>query len=202
MKGCNSSQTIQAFGCAPLTNRKSFCRTFAATTGKKEEFRDEEGSRLGERAPIPRDSFVAPSNRGLPSPSKLVSPGAGRGNGNISHWRSWKLTSAAATAGPTTYDGKYRGKLPGLAGLLAPNCSREPPDQIDRAVGALLALALDLAVADQAIEPRAGLASIKGADQPRDRGAGYPTWDRSSFKRPMSLCMSCRISFVPQGHGL
>jgi hypothetical protein len=48
-----------------------------------------------------------------------------------------------------------------------------PPEQIDRAVGALLALALDLAVADQAIEPRAGLASIKGADQPRDRGAGY-----------------------------
>jgi hypothetical protein len=40
-------------------------------------------------------------------------------------------------------------------------------EQIDRAVGALLALALDLAVADQAIEPRAGLASIKGADQPR-----------------------------------
>jgi hypothetical protein len=35
MKGSNSSQTIQAFGCAPLTNRKSFCRTFAATTGKK-----------------------------------------------------------------------------------------------------------------------------------------------------------------------
>jgi hypothetical protein len=40
-------------------------------------------------------------------------------------------------------------------------------EQIDRAVGALLALALDLAVADQAIEPRAGLANIKGADQPR-----------------------------------
>jgi hypothetical protein len=40
-----------------------------------------------------------------------------------------------------------------------------PPEQIDRAVGALLALALDLAVADQAIEPRAGLTSIKGADQ-------------------------------------
>lgn len=40
-------------------------------------------------------------------------------------------------------------------------------------MGALLALALDLAVADQAIKPRAGLASIKGADQPRDRGAGY-----------------------------
>jgi hypothetical protein len=35
MKGSNSSQTIQAFGCAPLTNRKSFCRTFAAITGKK-----------------------------------------------------------------------------------------------------------------------------------------------------------------------
>jgi hypothetical protein len=35
MKGSNSSQTIQAFGCAPLTNRKLFCRTFAATTGKK-----------------------------------------------------------------------------------------------------------------------------------------------------------------------
>ena len=51
-----------------------------------------------------------------------------------------------------------------------------PPEQIDRAVGALLALALDLAVADQAIEPRAGLASIKGEDQPRDRGAGYPMW--------------------------
>jgi hypothetical protein len=41
-----------------------------------------------------------------------------------------------------------------------------PPEQIDRAVGALLALALDLPVADQAIEPRASLASIKGADQP------------------------------------
>src|SRR5258705_6055457 len=81
MKGSNSSQTIRAFGCAPLTNRKSFCRTFAATTGKKGEFRDEEGSRLGERAPIPRDSFVAPSSRGLPSPSKLVSPGASRGMG-------------------------------------------------------------------------------------------------------------------------
>src|SRR5258707_12549676 len=38
MKGSNSSQTIQAFGCAPLTNRKSFCRTFAATTGQKGEF--------------------------------------------------------------------------------------------------------------------------------------------------------------------
>jgi len=76
----NHSQTIQAFGCAPLTNRKSFCRTFAATTGER-EFSDEEGSRLGERAPIPRDSFVVPSNRGPPSPSKLVSPGAGRGMG-------------------------------------------------------------------------------------------------------------------------
>src|ERR1700737_3310240 len=43
--------------------------------GQKGEFRDEEGSRLGERAPIPRDSFVVPSNRGLPSPSKLVSLG-------------------------------------------------------------------------------------------------------------------------------
>src|ERR1700680_2999054 len=38
-------------------------------------------SRLGERAPIPRDSFVVPSNCGLPSPSKLFSPGAGRGMG-------------------------------------------------------------------------------------------------------------------------
>ncbi len=77
----NSSQTIQAFGCVPLTNRKSFCRTFAATTGKKGIIRDEQGNRLGERAPIPRDSFVVPSNRGLPSPSKMVSPGAGRGVG-------------------------------------------------------------------------------------------------------------------------
>src|SRR5258706_9185859 len=81
MKGGNSSQTIQAFGCAPLTNRKSFCRTFAATTGKKGSSVDEEGSCLGERAAIPRDSFVAPSSRGLPSPSKLVSPGASRGMG-------------------------------------------------------------------------------------------------------------------------
>src|ERR1700680_1483609 len=80
MKGSNSSQTIQAFGCAPLTNRQLFCRTFAATTGKKGSFREQEGSRLGERAPIPRDSFVVPSNRGLPSPSK-VSPGPGRGMG-------------------------------------------------------------------------------------------------------------------------
>src|ERR1700680_1478183 len=48
--------------------------------GQKGDFRDEEGSRLGERAPIPRDSFVVPSNCGLPSPSK-VSPGPGRGMG-------------------------------------------------------------------------------------------------------------------------
>src|ERR1700687_3523625 len=65
----------------PLTNRKSFCRTLRGDHGQKGEFRDEEGSRLGERSPIPRDSFVAPSSRGLPSPSKLVSPGASRGMG-------------------------------------------------------------------------------------------------------------------------
>jgi hypothetical protein len=47
-----------------------------------------------------------------------------------------------------------------------------PPEQVDRAVGALLALALDFAVAHQAVEPRAGFAVIGSADQPRDRRAG------------------------------
>jgi hypothetical protein len=46
--------------------------------------------------------------------------------------------------------------------LLAPSCSRMPPEQIDRAVGALLALALDLAVADQAIEPARGSCEYQG----------------------------------------
>ena len=49
---------------------------------------------------------------------------------------------------------------------------RKPPEPIDRAVATLLALALDLTVAHQAIEPRASLAIIVGADQPRDRCAG------------------------------
>src|ERR1700687_2490488 len=95
-----------------------------------------------------------------------------RRNGNVSLWRSSKLTSAAATAGPTTYDGKYRGKLPGLADLLAPSCSRKPPEQIDRAVGALLALALDLAVADQAIGVARGSCEYQG------RGSAARPWCR------------------------
>ncbi len=47
-----------------------------------------------------------------------------------------------------------------------------PPEQMDRAVGALLALSFDFAVAYQAVEPRAGFAVIGSADQPRDRRAG------------------------------
>src|SRR5258705_6463872 len=81
MKGSNSSQTIQAFGCAPANESKIVLPHVRGDHGQKGEFRDEEGSRLGERAAIPRDSFVAPSSRGLPSPSKLVSPGASRGMG-------------------------------------------------------------------------------------------------------------------------
>src|SRR5258707_8947803 len=81
MKGSNSSQTIQAFGCAPANESKIVLPHVRGDHGQKGEFRDEEGSRLGERAPIPRDSFVAPSSRGLPSPSQLVSPGASRGQG-------------------------------------------------------------------------------------------------------------------------
>src|SRR5258706_11541787 len=68
MKGSNSSQTIQAFGCAPANESKIVLPHVRGDHGQKGEFRDEEGSRLGERAPIPRDSFVAPSSRGLPSP--------------------------------------------------------------------------------------------------------------------------------------
>src|SRR5258707_13093207 len=110
MKGSNSSQTIQAFGCAPLTNRKSFCRTFAATTGKKgssgmkREAVLENVRRYRAIASLHRQ---AAAFRPLQSWSLLGKPR----NGNVSHWRSSKLTSAAATAGPTTYDGKYRGQL-------------------------------------------------------------------------------------------
>jgi len=53
--------------------------------------------------------------------------------------------------------------------------SQRPAEQIDRAVSALPTLAFDLAVARQPIEPRAGLAIIEGADQPRYRRAGYPS---------------------------
>src|ERR1700676_1819051 len=49
-----------------------------------------------------------------------------------------------------------------------------PPKQIDWAMDALLALAFDLAIAHQAIEPRAGLAIVGSVDQPRDRCAGKP----------------------------
>jgi hypothetical protein len=54
----------------------------------------------------------------------------------------------------------------------AAHCSRTLQEQIDRPAAALLALAFELAVAHQTIEPRADLAIIGGADQPRDRCAG------------------------------
>ncbi len=59
--------------------------------GQKGIYGDEEGSRLGECAPIPRDSFVVPSNCGLPSPSKLVAPGASRGMGTSRSSRARSL---------------------------------------------------------------------------------------------------------------
>jgi len=65
-----------------------------------------------------------------------------------------------------------------------------PPEQIDRAVGALLALALDLAAADQAIEPRAGLASIKGADQPHS----HLLWLRLSYSSIVKLPFVCVVA--------
>src|ERR1700688_2232072 len=49
-----------------------------------------------------------------------------------------------------------------------------PPKQIDWAMDALLALAVDLSIAHQSIEPRAGLAIVGSVDQPRDRCAGKP----------------------------
>jgi hypothetical protein len=54
----------------------------------------------------------------------------------------------------------------------AAHYSQTLQEQIDRPVAALLALAFELAVAHQTIEPRADLAIIGGADQPRDRCAG------------------------------
>jgi hypothetical protein len=69
------------FRLCPANESKIVLTHVRGDYGQKGDFRDEEGSRLGERAPIPCDSFVVPSNCGLPSPSKLVSPGAGRGMG-------------------------------------------------------------------------------------------------------------------------
>jgi hypothetical protein len=57
---------------------------------------------------------------------------------------------------------------PAGTGRRADRCSRKPPEKIDRAVS----LAFEFAVAHEAIESRAGLAIIGGADQPRDRCAG------------------------------
>jgi hypothetical protein len=51
-------------------------------------------------------------------------------------------------------------------GRSAGRCLRKLSEKIDWAMAALLALAFDLAVAHQAIEPRACLAIIGGTDKP------------------------------------
>jgi hypothetical protein len=67
-----------------------------------------------------------------------------------------------------------------------------PPEQIDRAVGALLALALDLAVADQAIEPRASEYQERGsAARPQCRIAARMS--AREYAPAAGECGACRL---------
>jgi hypothetical protein len=82
--------------------------------------------------------------------------------------------AAERRGGPRSQSGPRKFQKMGGGSPLTSESSRtsRPPEQMDRAVNALLALAFDFAVAHQAVEPRAGFAVIGSADQPRDRGAG------------------------------
>jgi hypothetical protein len=63
-------------------------------------------------------------------------------------------------------------------------CLGRSAEQIDQAVGALFALAFDLAVAHQAIEAGTRLAIIASANQPRNHRAGQPCPDRHHLQNP------------------
>jgi hypothetical protein len=100
MSGCPISSCLRpkqqfanhsSFRLCPANESKIVLPHVRDDYGQKGIYRDEEGSRLGERAPIPRGSFVVPSNCGLPSPSKLVAPGASRGMGTSRSSRARSL---------------------------------------------------------------------------------------------------------------
>jgi hypothetical protein len=100
MSGCPISSCLRpkqqfanhsSFRLCPANESKIVLPHVRDDYGQNGIYRDEEGSRLGECAPIPRGSFVVPSNGGLPSSSKLVAPGASRGMGTSRSSRARSL---------------------------------------------------------------------------------------------------------------
>jgi hypothetical protein len=118
----------------------------------------------------------------LPEPSKWTTTEKKFARGNDVPAPRPRLPCAAhcakvnlAQMGPKGKQRVPRKKFPEQCGFHLVSESRRtsrPPEKMDRAVGALLALVFDFAVAHQAVEPRAGFAVIGNADQPRDRRAG------------------------------